>query len=95
MVTTVCIIHAAGLAVNADEQQLTGIRPTSQLVTLSVCVTDIDAGLVTEYTCNSFLFAVWPFLIALCIERHLISLRSQLLEMALNGTGQSNKEAMI
>lgn len=42
-------------------------------VTLSVCVTDIDAGCVTEYTRDCFLFAVWPVLIALCIARHLIS----------------------
>ncbi len=38
-----------GAGCYADEQQLTGLRPTYLLVTLSVCVSDIDAELVTEY----------------------------------------------
>lgn len=91
MVTAVCIIHARVVVLMTSGLQ----EPTQLLVTLSVCVTDIDAGLVTKYTRNSFLFVVWPILIALCIARHLISPRSQPLEMASNGTGQSNRETVI
>ena len=89
MAATVCIIHAGG-GCNADDQQLSqaGARLP---VTRPVCVTDIDSGLVSEYTRDSFLFAVWTVLIALCIARHLIRSRSQPLEMASNGTGRSNK----
>ena len=74
MVTAVCIIHAGG-SCKVDDQRLTGdtVRGLWLAVTLSVCVTDIDAGCVTEYTRDCFLFAVWPVLIALCIARHLIS----------------------
>lgn len=97
MVTVVCIIHA-GVVVTlktSSSQETRWVRPAQLLVTLSVCVTDIDAGLVTEYTRDSFLFAVWPVLIALCIARHLMRPRSRPLEMASSGTGQSNKEPVI
>lgn len=82
MVTAVYIIHAGAVVM---------LMTSSLWDTGRVCDTDMDADLVTEYTRGSFLFAVWPVLIALCIAGHLIRLRSRPLEMASNGTGQSNK----